>query len=139
MESPTIIEHQGIVSRIEGNRITVAFIAQSACGACNAKNFCQVAEQKEKEVQVTDSTGRFQVGETVNLVMHQSMGTRAVFLAYVVPFILMILSLICTNAIAHNEIVSAFIALGVLALYYIILSFFKHYIAKSFSFHIEKL
>ena len=48
-----IIEHEGIVSRVEGDRVYVKITSQSACGTCKAREACGLAEAQEKIVEVT--------------------------------------------------------------------------------------
>jgi len=49
------IEHPGIVDRIEGKRVWVSIQPQSACGNCQSKSYCGMAEVAEKIVEVHDS------------------------------------------------------------------------------------
>jgi Positive regulator of sigma(E), RseC/MucC. len=43
-----MIEHEGIIEKINGNHITVGIFQQSACSACHARGMCMAADSKEK-------------------------------------------------------------------------------------------
>jgi sigma-E factor negative regulatory protein RseC len=132
------IEHQGIVKNISGNKIIVSILTQSACSACHAKGMCNLSEIKEKEIEVFDKSGNFKEGDNVSVFFNQKLGTRAVILGYILPFILMILSLLIINYITGNEDLSGLIAILSLTIYYVILYFTRNKLAKTFKFSIKK-
>ena len=80
-----IIEHEGIVSRVEGDRVYVKITSQSACGACKAREACGLAEAQEKIVEVTTPGAQqhYTAGESVTVGVRRSAGAVAVILAYV--------------------------------------------------------
>ena len=64
-----IIEHEGIVSRVEGDRVYVKITSQSACGTCKAREACGLAEAQEKIVEVTTPGAQqhYTAGESVTV------------------------------------------------------------------------
>ena len=80
-----IIEHEGIVSRVEGDRVYVKITSQSACGTCKAREACGLAEAQEKIVEVTTPGAQqhYTAGESVTVGVRRSAGAVAVILAYV--------------------------------------------------------
>ena len=139
MDNSGIIEHAGVVSNVDGHRITVSILAQSACAACGAKNLCHVADQKEKEVEINDNSGTYRIGERVSVFMKQSSGLRAVWYGYFIPFLVMMAGLIVGNLLFSLEWQTGLFAIGVTTLYYFFLYFLRKYIAKKFTFYIKKL
>jgi len=139
MDNSGIIEHAGVVSKINGHRITVSILAQSACAACGAKNLCHIAEQQEKEVEINDDSGTYRIGESVSVFMKQSSGLRAVWYGYFIPFLVMLAGLISGNSLFSKEWQTGIFAIGITMLYYIFLYFLRKRISEKFTFYIKKL
>ncbi len=139
MHTTKHIEHQGIVSGVEGNKISVNIVSQSACSSCHAKGACGMSEVREKTIEVEDNSGGFRKGEWVNVILQQTMGFKALFLGYLLPFIVVLFTLILTSTITGNEALSGILSLVVLLPYYLVLFFLKDRIQRSFSFMIKKL
>ncbi|BAX79204.1 SoxR reducing system RseC family protein [Labilibaculum antarcticum] len=139
MQDPNKIDHEGTILEIEEGKITVGIVNVSACSACHAKGACSMSDMKDKSIDVIDYSNKFKVGEKVNLSYRESLGWLAMFLAYVLPFVLVVLALILATTITSNELISGISALAILLPYYIVLSFFKRHFKKTFSFTIEKI
>lgn len=136
------IEHEGKVVSVDKDYIGVEIVNKSACAACHAKGVCGASDASIKVVEVaqdiTTLTEDYQVGETVNVVMRESMGTQAVWLAYVVPLMVLMAAILVFWLCQASEVVMGLGSLGILALYYVILYFFRNKISKIFTFSIEK-
>ncbi len=136
------IEHEGKVVSVDKDYIGVEIVNKSACAACHAKGVCGASDASIKVVEVaqdiTTLTEDYQVGETVNVVMRSSMGTQAVWLAYVVPLMVLMAAILVFWLCQASELVMGLGALGILALYYVGLFFFRNKISKIFTFTIEK-
>ncbi|MGE0089261.1 MAG: SoxR reducing system RseC family protein [Bacteroidales bacterium] len=132
------IEHKGIIDSINGNKISVSFIALSGCASCHAKGYCSTSEMKEKSVEVYDFSNLYKVGDEVTVVLKQSLGLKAVWLGYILPFILVITALIILSQITNSEAISGLGAIAILIPYYLILFLFKNRLKKTFSFFIKK-
>jgi sigma-E factor negative regulatory protein RseC len=135
-----MIEHEGIIERISGNLVVVRILQQSACSACHAKGVCMAADSKEKLVEVTDSSGRFRENERVIIEGKESMGYKAVFWAFVLPLVILILTLILTLSLLNfNETKAAISAMTALIPYYLLLYLLRKKMANSFQFTIKKV
>lgn len=134
-----IIEHSGIINHINGKHIRVQILQESACSGCHAKGACSAADMKDKFVDVESDGSDFKVGEQVTLYGQSSMGLFAVLLAFVFPFLLILLTLFVLKNYIDNEAISGSIALGALLPYFIILSFFNQKLKTKLKFHIRKL
>ena len=139
MSNSKLIQHNGRIDSIDDNKINVTFLALSGCASCHAKGVCTAADMQEKSVEVFDYSNQYQVGEEVNVVLKQSLGFRALFLSYVLPFILVLFILIVLTTITNNEAVSGIGALSVLVPYLLTIYFLRNKIQKKFSFTIYKI
>ena len=135
------IDHNGVVESIEGNHIKVRILQASACTACQAKALCASSDTKEKIIDVwDDNADRYHVGENVMACGSLSMGRNAVYLAFLIPLVLMILWMVLSLKAFHLSELTAILGVGIiLAIYYLLLSALKDKLSKTFSFWIEKL
>jgi len=134
-----LIEHNGIIKDIQNNLIQVLITRQSACSDCDAKGACTVSDHQEKIIDIESSDLSFRIGENVVLTGRQSIGFYAVLLAFVLPFILVLITLIILHSFIINEAISGIVALLVLVPYYVILSLFNKRIKANFKFEIRKV
>ena len=139
MANSKSIEHKGRIETIDGNKINVSILAMSGCASCHAKGVCSASDMQEKIVEVYDITNQYQVGEEVNVVLKQSLGFRALFLGYVLPFLLVMFFLVVLTIITNNEAISGIGALLALIPYYIILYVLRNKIRNKFTFIINKI
>ncbi|MDD3512193.1 MAG: SoxR reducing system RseC family protein [Fermentimonas sp.] len=134
-----MIEHEGIIEKINGNQITVRIIQKSACSSCHAKGACIAADSKEKLVNISDNTGQFFEKEKVIIEGKESMGYTAILWAFVVPLIILISILVLSlNYLQQSETKAALISIIALVPYYFILYLFRNKMANSFKFSIKK-
>jgi sigma-E factor negative regulatory protein RseC len=133
-----LVSHPGTINKIEGDRVFVRIAAESACASCHVKGSCSVANMADKIVEVhSPANDNLKVGTTVTVSMKQAMGTKAVLLAYFLPFILVMACLITLINITGNELLAGLVSLSVLAPYYLVLYFFRHRMGKTFYFEIQ--
>ena len=132
------IEHLGIITQIEGINMQVQIIQESACSSCHAKGACSASDMDEKIIDVESIDSSLRVGDRVLLSGESSLGLLAVLLAFVIPFIIILLALIVMPSFSTNEAMSGLISLSLLIPYYIILSFFNKRLKTKFRFQIEK-
>ena len=133
-----IIEHGGIIKKISAHTIIVNIISKSACVSCSAKGICSVSDIDNKEIEVKNYSDNYQVGEEVKVFYKQSLGFRALFLGYILPFLMILITLIIMLAITNREGLSGIIAFASLFPYYLILYLNKDKFKKTFSFSIKK-
>ena len=147
-----MIKHDGIIIALnEDGTALVRIVQTSACAACKAKAMCASAESAEKEMTVVllgengkvktenNSTQSYHVGDTVEVMVQQKMGWKAVVLAYLLPFFVMLAVMFIGNAIwAVREEILGTAALCAMAVYYLVLGMFKDKLQKEFSFTARK-
>ena len=134
-----MIKHDGIVIAVNADdSVSVRIIQTGDCAACKAKAMCASAESKEKEI-VAIGDGLLAVGDEAEVLVQQKMGWKAVVLAYLLPFFVMLAVMLVGNAIwAVREEILGTVALCAMALYYLVLGMFKDKLQKEFSFTARK-
>lgn len=131
------IRHSGKIVDINPSTIVVEIIAEEACGSCSAASLCGMAEVKKKLVEVPASLG-YEIGEEVWVLLKSSKGMKAVWLSYVVPLILMMAAILILTGLGVSELICGIGAIGVIALYYLLLFLFRKQVKKEYTFYIEK-
>ncbi len=135
-----LIQHRGIVENIDGTHLSVKIIQTTSCASCSVKGHCSSAESKEKIVDIYDtSASSYQIGERVMIVGQTSMGLQAVLLAFVIPFVMMLIALFICMAIFNDELVAGCVSLSLLIPYYFILWLNKTRLKQKFSFTIKPI
>ena len=152
-----MIKHDGIIIALnEDGTALVRIVQTSACAACKAKAMCASAESAEKEMTAVllSDNGRpmgygvldadkplleYKVGDTVEVMVQQKMGWKAVILAYLLPFFVMLAVVAVGSGIGNRiaeigEEVIGTVALCAMAVYYIVLGLFKDKLQREFSF-----
>ena len=148
-----MIKHDGIIIALnEDGTALVRIVQTSACAACKAKAMCASAESAEKEMTVVLlGDEQWAVGNEVEVMVQQKMGWKAVVLAYLLPFFVMLAVMFIGNELlaigdgqlamgdgAKREAVLGTVALCAMALYYLVLGMFKDKLQKEFSFTARK-
>lgn len=130
------IEHDGIVIETVGKNIKVQIVSESACASCHAKGACTAADVQDKEVDVI-SHEEFLPGQKVVIVGTNSQGLKATWWAYVLPLILVIVTLTVTFSITGNENIAGAFALLVLAPYFFTMHLARKAMKKTFAFSVK--
>lgn len=129
--------HEGVVQEVLDDKITVVIVNASACSSCHAQGACLASDMKEKEIEIRHFSGDFHPGQRVNIVGQISQGYRAAFFGYLLPFLVVFITLISVFMITGREGTAGILSLAVLIPYYAILYFFREKIRSSFDFQIS--
>ena len=133
------ISHEGIVTSIGQDTVTVKIQAASACGSCHAKSLCQMSEKTDKDVTVKTKDARlYQKGERVNVFLMSGMGLKAVLYAYVLSLVAAAAGFLVAALCTPNEVIRGLGCLLGLALYFLLLKYKSDRLNARFSFGIEK-
>ena len=134
------ITHDAVVKAVDGERICVTIVQSSACSGCAARQMCNSAEAKEKDVEVfTSEAATYRVGEKVLLEGRLSDGRKAAIIAYGLPLVLLLPVLFIVIALTGSEVQGAMWSLATVVIYYVILTlFFRKRLQQSFSFQIKR-
>ncbi len=139
MSMDELIRHEGIVLSINGEKAHVQIVQTSACSACKARSMCMSSESQSKEMDAI-MLEPMKIGDKVEVEVRERLAWKAVLLAYILPFIVMLAIIaILDFATDWSEAVVGTLSLCGIALYYIGLSVFKNRLQKQFSFTARKI
>jgi len=88
------IEHEGVITGLDDNTVKVSLVNVSSCASCHAKAMCNVSETDQKEIEVLRQGQPYKIGEKVRLSYQRSLEFKALFLGYLLPFLLVLGTLI---------------------------------------------
>jgi positive regulator of sigma E activity len=132
------IEHEGVVQKSDNNSVFVRISQEAACTGCHAQGSCSLSGTKEKIVEV-QGNHNLSPGDNVTVLMKRSMGYTALFLGYILPFILLVSFLITLVSLSLPEAAAGLGSLGILGIYYLLLYLFRDRIGNKFVFTIKTL
>lgn len=116
----------------------MSIINTSACASCHSKGTCSVSDMKEKIIEIPNNNGNYTVGQEVNVTMTKKQGDVAVLYSYALPLVVLITTIIIASKYA-NELITGLLALGAIAVYFLIIYFFRNKISNKFQFTISEL
>ncbi|MBO6237472.1 MAG: SoxR reducing system RseC family protein [Bacteroidales bacterium] len=138
MSSSSEISHRGRIVSITPEVTTVQIVSESACSACHAKGLCSLGDSTVKEVELpTRGWDNYQVGDEVSVVLQASMGHKAVWLAYVLPLVLMAAALLVTLSAGGSELLAGGVAIAAVALWYAVLWLLRDWLRNEYIFNIK--
>lgn len=133
-----IVTHPGIIKKVEGNKVEVTIMVTSGCASCEIKGACSISDVAEKSVMVsTNNAEQYKVGQTITIEMKQSMGTWAVLLGYVFPFLVLFAGLIIFINIGLDQGMAGILALLLLLPYYLTIYLLRNYLGSRFNYNIR--
>lgn len=132
------ISHEGVVDSLEGNEVLVRITSYAACRDCHARGVCNVTEEKEKYLRIKAGTQGYTIGDKVRVILARSLGFRALFLGYILPFLLVLAVLLVASAAGTSELAAGLISLAVLPPYYVGLKLFRNKLDRQFSIFLQK-
>lgn len=129
-----VIKHSGTIRHIDAEKLIVVIHTVSACSSCHEKGACGISEQKDKEVELKPIPGReYAIGDLVEVKISRTAGLRAVLWAYLVPFAVLMTTLIVVWNITGNQELAGLLSLASLIPYFFILYLLRKRIAGRFS------
>ena len=134
----TKISHSGVIERIESDRVQVRIIQTSACAACKVAGYCNVAESKEKLIDVfCDSVAKsLHVGQPVTVTTSGVVAAKALLWGFGLPFVVLVAVLIVVLLLTSSEGLAALCALAALVPYYLMLWLLRDRMRDELSFQI---
>lgn len=138
MKSENQITHEGVILSSGPDSVTVMISQNVSCAGCQASGVCNLNDRINKILKI-DGNYNLKPGSKVIVSVNLSHGYLAVFLGYVMPFVILIASLLVTISISLGELAAGLISLGITAFYYILLFLFRKHVSKKFSFSLKTL
>jgi sigma-E factor negative regulatory protein RseC len=129
-----IASHDGIVKKVRKGFVEVQIKSISACATCQAHARCGFAESKDKTVEVPTSDWQsYSEGERVTVHIDESRGMLAVWIAYVLPALLLIAAIVTLSLIHLPEWAVVLSAFAVLGLYILVLYLSRRKVESRFT------
>lgn len=138
MDGSVCVEQKGTVEQITGQNIMVRIHREALCGNCSAKGLCFIGEGDERELEISNYSPGLKVGDQVEVMISQSMGNKAVLLGYLVPFIILVTTLLILNKFGASEWLMGIISLSAMAPYFLLLYFIRNRLRKTFTLSARK-
>ncbi|MGM9741362.1 MAG: SoxR reducing system RseC family protein [Candidatus Cryptobacteroides sp.] len=133
------IAHKGRVVSVSQDSLTVEIVSSSACSSCKAASMCAMSESTTKTVDVRPVPGeKYIAGEEVEVLLSPSMGLKAALLAYFLPVVLLIAVCVPLSFAGYGALLSGGVGLAVMAIYYVVLYFFRGRFEKEYEFRVIK-
>ncbi|KGO00374.1 hypothetical protein HR11_00335 [Porphyromonas macacae] len=130
----------GKVSRVVDGVVSVLVEQRSACAGCHAAGFCSSADCKERILDINTPSGDFKPGDMVNIYAVPSMGRKAVLLSFVIPILLLLITVfVCTLFFRLNDGISALMSLVSVTVYYLLLRLAEPRLRNTMRYSIEKI
>ncbi len=130
--------HSGVISKMSGSAFIVSLDENVHCESCRAKGTCGISDSASKEVEIPNSGNSFKLNEHVNVVLKKGLGLKAVFWAYIFPFLLMLTTLLIATPFLI-EWVAGILSLLILVPYYTMLYVMRNVFKKTFKISIIKI
>jgi sigma-E factor negative regulatory protein RseC len=137
MNIENFVKHEGIISKISNNVVTVSLKGNINCKSCGIKSACGISDSTSKEVEIVSPDMRLTLNESVYVILKKDLGLKAIFWAYVLPFILMLTMLIVAAPFVQ-EWLAGLLAVSFLIPYYLILYVLRGQFRKIFKISILK-
>ncbi len=134
------VEQKGIVIKKQENKVVVKIEQKSTCSSCHARGACTSLDKKDKEIEITTKdVENYSIGDEVIITISTKLGMKAVFIAFVLPLILIVLALFLSiKLFTLSQSLSALISLVVLSAYYFFLYKQNLFLSKQFNFTIKE-
>ncbi len=134
-----IASHAGVVTGVKEGLVAVQIESTSACASCAAHAKCGFAESKNKTVEIpTEDWRDYQQGDTVEVKIDESRGMLAVWIAYVLPALLLIVDIVGLSVAGLPEWAVVLSSFAVLGLYVAILYASRRKVEGRFTLTVNK-
>jgi positive regulator of sigma E activity len=138
MEASVCKEQTGTVEGSSGRTIQVRIHREASCGHCSAQSMCFLGETTERIIDISDFNSDIKPGDVVDVNISTGMGNKAILLGYLIPFIILITSLLAFTGMGAKDWIAGLSALLALVPYYIVLYLFRNRLKRVFIFSARK-
>ena len=134
-----VVYHPGKVVSATEKEVLVQVERGGACAGCSNKTACIFGDSTTQIIPIkTPQATSYTAGEDVTVSIKGSSGLKAVWYAYILPFVLLIATFILVRLLVDSEPLQILFALVPVAIYYIILYKRRDKMDKKFDFSISK-
>jgi len=132
------IDHAGVVKTVEDGIATVEILSKTSCASCELTGACSSSESSIKEIQVPIKELDYKSGDHVNIVFTRSEGFTALFIGYVLPFIVMVVTMSVFKFMDYDDLIAGLASLVILLPYYGSLYLLRNKIRALFEFRLDR-
>lgn len=134
-----IATHDGKVLAVDNGVVKVEMHVVSACSSCKAHEKCSFVDKADKIVEVeTPDWKSYHEGDMVTVSVNEGLGLLAVLLAYFLPAVIIIASVIVLSLFTNSELLAALAPILLIAIYFMLLYKLRDKLQHKFSFGITK-
>ncbi len=109
------------------------------CDGCHAKGACPSAKGENRVVSVeSDQSSGLSLGDSVEVGVSYQVGAIAVLLAYIVPLLLFVLTILGVVLLGLDEAVAALLGFALTTLYYVWLYSIRDKMRRVVRFYIKR-
>lgn len=132
-----LIKHSAQIIAIKKDKIEAQIERQTACASCFAHQSCEISKSQSKIIEIeTPQASKYHIGDKIEVGLQEKKGVYALFFGYLVPLLLVLITLfLCLNA-QISEITSGIYSIIVLIPYYFGLSLAHKFFQRKFYFSI---
>jgi len=132
-----VIEHNAIVTDINIKGVKVQLIDSVHCHSCSLKSACG-SNSGTSELFVKIHNTDLKLHDTVKIILQQSLGFKALFYAYLLPFLILVLGMLLSMQLNFNDLQVGLSMLVSVLVYYLVLYGFKNKLESKFQIDIIK-
>ena len=132
------VEHWGVIKEITPKTIKVSLLNVSGCASCHTKSTCSVSDVDNKIIDIINTGESVKAGEKVRVSYEKSLGPLALFIGYILPFMVMMLVLMISWSITNDEVIAGLSSILSIGVYYLFLTLFRKKLKDTFTFRILK-
>ena len=131
------IEYRGVITEVRPGILQIEIRDETACAVCSAQKSCCMSGNREKRLEIPFVSGDYRPGDKVIVTGKNSMSLKAILFAFILPLILILITLFAATSMKANEQQAAIISLSAMAIYFIGIYFFKNKFKKIFTFAVK--
>ena len=137
MNSIDSISHTGIVTNHIKDLAVIHLLSKEECSSCSMKGFCAPDDDDRSRFEVDRDD--LEIGDQVSLEIKPGTGLKAMFWAYLLPFMLIFTVLAVALSLQLAEEWSGLLSLSVLIPYFLALYAFRNRLRAQVSLKVSKL
>jgi len=131
------VKHAGVITKLSKDSVIVTLTGNVNCASCHAKSSCGVSDSDAKTLEIFENPDSYELHENIDVIMGNDKGLKAVFFAYIFPFMILFLTLVISLNFL-KEWQAGLLALFVLVPYYAILYFLNAILVQAFKVNLLK-
>jgi sigma-E factor negative regulatory protein RseC len=129
--------HSGVISALTAETVTVTLSNNIHCESCSAKGACGVSDGVDRSVEIEARGSEYAIDEPVEVILKKNLGYKAVIWAYILPFTLMLTTLVIASFFLE-EWLAGLLSILVLIPYFTLIYGLKLYFRDTFKITLQR-